>query len=604
MADVKITELPEANVPNAATVVPCVIQGTTKKLSLANLKTFLEIPTLFVTKVQASNPLETVPSGGIVGEGSISIREASDETPGSMSIEHYQKLQTATFNTQASKLVIRDSTGSFKANNIELVGISPSDASGTISGNLSQRKSTDTGVNAKLGETTRYTAKVTTLNAEGDVSLSQKLDVIGGPLKVGTGSAACTLNSDGTSSFGGAMTVNGGLTVTGVLSAEINTTGNARSGRFSTLTAATFTCDGASTLSGDTLISGNLTMGSGKSLAIPNGSVSAATITASDRVISDVYTAAQGRTAQFYGVLTGSAEKLTSPRFLSVAGVINGTSVLGFDGSANLTIPTSFTDGVIKDRHLAADADINDSKLKTITTAGKVADSATSATPLNSPNTIVRRNAAGDFAARQITADAFIGTATYATALTSSSLSTGYTWTGQHYFKNTTTSGGVTTTYPFPLGCLSDNGAGAAMSFHIGGNYAINLGLDNDRSFKLGGWSDGNSTRWTADTAGNFTARGNVTAYSDDKLKKDWKNLGTDVVSRLAALKSGTFERIDSGTRQVGVSAQSLKQILPEAVMEDSEGTMSVAYGNAALALCVELAKEIVQLKQAIAEKV
>jgi hypothetical protein len=38
--------------------------------------------------------------------------------------------------------------------------------------------------------------------------------------------------------------------------------------------------------------------------------------------------------------------------------------------------------------------------------------------------------------------------------------------------------------------------------------------------------------------------------------------------------------------------------------MEDSDGTMSVAYGNAALALCVELAKEIVQLRKAIAEKV
>jgi hypothetical protein len=604
MADVKITELPEANIPNAATVVPCVIQGTTKKLSLANLKTFLDIPTIFVRKVQASDPLETVPASGIVGEGSISIREASPLTPGSMSKEHYNRVQDATYSTVATRLVIRDSTGSFKANNIELVGISPSDASGTISGNLSQRKATDTGVNAKLGETTRYTAKVTSLNADGDVSLSQKLDVVGGPFKVGTGGTASTVNADGTSSFGGAMTVNGALTVTGILSAEINTTGTAKSGKFSTLTAATFTCDGASTLTGDTLISGNLTMGSGKSLAIPNGSVSAATITVSDRVISDIYTAATGRTAEFQGRLVGSAQKLTTPVTLSVAGVVYGSSVIGFDGSAPCTIPTYLTDGVIKDRHLAADADINDSKLKTITTAGKVADSATSATSLNSPNTIVRRNASGDFTARQITAETFNGTATYATALTTGSLSTNYTWSGQHYFKNPTSSGGITSLHPFPLACLADNGAAAAMSFYIPSNYGINLGLDNDKIFKLGGWSDVNSTRWTADTAGNFTARGNVTAYSDDKLKKNWKNLGTDIVSQIAALKSGTFDRIDSGSRQVGVSAQSLKQILPEAVMEDGDGTMSVAYGNAALALCVELAKEIVQLKKVIAERV
>ena len=52
----------------------------------------------------------------------------------------------------------------------------------------------------------------------------------------------------------------------------------------------------------------------------------------------------------------------------------------------------------------------------------------------------------------------------------------------------------------------------AAMSFHRAG-YAINMGLDTDNVFRLGGWSQGlNVHRWTSDTSGNFTALGNITA--------------------------------------------------------------------------------------------
>jgi hypothetical protein len=43
---------------------------------------------------------------------------------------------------------------------------------------------------------------------------------------------------------------------------------------------------------------------------------------------------------------------------------------------------------------------------------------------------------------------------------------------------------------------------------------------------------------------------------------------------------------------------------MPEAVLEgvDEEKTLSVSYGNAALAACVELAKELVVLKAEIEE--
>jgi hypothetical protein len=98
-------------------------------------------------------------------------------------------------------------------------------------------------------------------------------------------------------------------------------------------------------------------------------------------------------------------------------------------------------------------------------------------------------------------------------------------------------------------------------------------------------------------STGNFTAGGNVTAYSDERLKKDWASLADGFVEKLAVVKSGVFTRIDSGERQAGVSAQSLQAVLPEAVIENQDGLLSIAYGHAAMVAVVELAKEVVALR-------
>jgi len=102
----------------------------------------------------------------------------------------------------------------------------------------------------------------------------------------------------------------------------------------------------------------------------------------------------------------------------------------------------------------------------------------------------------------------------------------------------------------------------------------------------------------------SIKASSNVTAYSDERLKKDWVNLPENYVEELAKVKVGTYTRIDGEKlRQVGVSAQSLRPLLPEAVIEatDDFKTLSVAYGNAAMASAVELAKEVVSLKEQLA---
>ena len=103
------------------------------------------------------------------------------------------------------------------------------------------------------------------------------------------------------------------------------------------------------------------------------------------------------------------------------------------------------------------------------------------------------------------------------------------------------------------------------------------------------------------DNAGNFTATANVTAYSDERVKKNWRGLGNNFLEKLSGVKYGVFDRTDVELTQVGVSAQSLQEVMPEAVHTDEEDKLSVSYGNAALAACVELAKEVVALRARVA---
>ena len=120
---------------------------------------------------------------------------------------------------------------------------------------------------------------------------------------------------------------------------------------------------------------------------------------------------------------------------------------------------------------------------------------------------------------------------------------------------------------------------------------------------------DGKNFYWRGDSsavlavldhAGNFTATANVTAYSDERLKTNWAPVSEEFVEQLAEVKSGIYERIDNGAVQAGVSAQSLRTVLPESVLADEHGVLSVAYGNAALVACVELAKRVVALEAEI----
>lgn len=102
-----------------------------------------------------------------------------------------------------------------------------------------------------------------------------------------------------------------------------------------------------------------------------------------------------------------------------------------------------------------------------------------------------------------------------------------------------------------------------------------------------------NTTRFTMDTSGNFTATGNVTAYSDSSLKENIEII-PDALDKVSALRGVTYNRtdIEGRPRHAGVIAQEVEAVLPEVVDTDENGVKSVAYGNM-VGLLIESIKEL-----------
>lgn len=97
------------------------------------------------------------------------------------------------------------------------------------------------------------------------------------------------------------------------------------------------------------------------------------------------------------------------------------------------------------------------------------------------------------------------------------------------------------------------------------------------------------SDRATLDNSGNFVATGNVTAYSDIRLKTDLTKIA-GALAKVNQLNGYTYTRKDTGERHTGVVAQEVQAVLPEAVIDNGEH-LSLAYGNMA-GLLIEAIKE------------
>lgn len=99
------------------------------------------------------------------------------------------------------------------------------------------------------------------------------------------------------------------------------------------------------------------------------------------------------------------------------------------------------------------------------------------------------------------------------------------------------------------------------------------------------------TTAGNAQFTGDVTATGNITSNSDRRLKKDIQPILLPL-EKVEKLNGVTFVLIDHNTKGTGLIAQDVQEVLPEAVREEDNGTLSVAYGNLA-GLFVEAIKAL-----------
>lgn len=91
---------------------------------------------------------------------------------------------------------------------------------------------------------------------------------------------------------------------------------------------------------------------------------------------------------------------------------------------------------------------------------------------------------------------------------------------------------------------------------------------------------------------GNVTAAGDIIAFSDARRKVEVRTI-EGAVAKVEALRGVTYVRSDfeDKSRRLGLIAQEVREVLPEVVVEDDEGMLSVAYGNI-VGVLVEAVKE------------
>ena len=210
---------------------------------------------------------------------------------------------------------------------------------------------------------------------------------------------------------------------------------------------------------------------------------------------------------------------LTNTNLSGSAGISNAnlanSTISGVSLGSNLNVLT-FTD------YLISGGTYTGATARTVSVAG---------TSINTANTLVARDASGDFTAGTVTLS-------------------GLTLSGALVISNATESTDKDT------GCLILQGG-------IGVEKNANIG-------------------------GNITASGTITANSDEKLKENVITI-ENALEKVLSLRGVEYDRIDSGDHQIGVIAQEVEKVVPAVVYGDE--IKSVAYANL-VALLIEAIKE------------
>jgi hypothetical protein len=142
------------------------------------------------------------------------------------------------------------------------------------------------------------------------------------------------------------------------------------------------------------------------------------------------------------------------------------------------------------------------------------------------------------------------------------------------------------TSQVFHCNSLTVDGGAASYIYMNDSNHGNRIIHCNDNRIgfltQAGGWGT------YSDDNGNWVASGDVTAFSDARLKDNVQTIN-GALDKVLSMRGVTFDK--GGQRGTGVIAQEMQEVMPEVVMQNDE-YLSVAYGNL-VGVLIEAVKEL-----------
>jgi hypothetical protein len=241
---------------------------------------------------------------------------------------------------------------------------------------------------------------------------------------------------------------------------------------------------------------------------------------------------------------------------LTVSGSTNFTGSLNITGSLRTTGSISTIGSITATTSITA---------ATFTGSGvgltNIPNSATTATSANTGNAIVTRDGSGNFNAGSITliGNQFINNTSPTIYLQDTDHRSSMIHCNSNIFYVLRGSGNNSTTWA-----------------QFNGYWPLEINLENNN----------------AQFGGSITAVGDVTAFSDVRVKKNITTI-EKALDKVLQLRGVSYQRNDmeDDKTHIGVIAQEIQQILPEVVSENDKGYLNVAYGNI-VGILIEAIKE------------